>query len=361
MIEEKGLKKGFIVATLISTIVGTFASTHNLYERLKEKKEQQKRDQDQNDEIKKLKGEIKNLKKGGGRKDDSDSDSDSDEDDRRRRRRSKDALLEYFERAPRRLRNEYNYGFNRLGSQYAVGDVITENQLQAQVITLQQTVINVLQGALEDGRRLSRGDIERITQASHLVHDNSLDALQQQYQRMLPSTIKPRRLSLPPPRTRAIASALTRTSDKELVLAPRRDTVSLSSSLYCRYSLDLQQANQKRLSVSFAPENVGQCPECDIRVPVTGEDQWTIRKRKRTQVVSADGRHEEERLEERDYHILGRFVIKCHTEAGDYACLLCHRNRDKDILCPDAEALIAHVSRKHKVDEYEREIDIEEE
>ena len=68
---------------------------------------------------------------------------------------------------------------------YAQGDVIAENKLQAQVIQLQQTVINVLQDALLNDRKLSKADIHRLITAQDNARQGSLDALRDQYDRMI--------------------------------------------------------------------------------------------------------------------------------------------------------------------------------
>ncbi|OTA32888.1 hypothetical protein BTJ68_08015 [Hortaea werneckii EXF-2000] len=42
MIEEKHLKKGFVVATLISTIVGTLTASMTLHDKVQEKRDKKK-------------------------------------------------------------------------------------------------------------------------------------------------------------------------------------------------------------------------------------------------------------------------------------------------------------------------------
>ncbi|KAL9095861.1 MAG: hypothetical protein Q9165_001858 [Trypethelium subeluteriae] len=401
MIEEKNLKKTFIIATLVSTLIGTFASSHNLYERLREKHQQEKRDEGQNQEIKKLKDEISSMKKGKKGKDD-DSSSSSSEDDRprrrrsRSRRRSRDHLLEYLDRSPALIRREYDQGYDRWGQRFASGDVMTENQLQAQIISLQQTVIQVLQEALENGRRLRRTDIDRLVQASQSAQHNSVDALRSQYRRYQhsggsssarlldnggntsSSSSHPRRQrSLPPPKLRQITDTTTRGGTVATAIASRALTTASHPaaaavhdvSIFCPYSLDLQQQPRKNLNIAFAPGGGSRCPVCEVRIPVDGEEEWTIGKRKRSAVGvaeggGADGRRGREAegqvvVEHCEFHVTARFVVKCHTKSGEYACVLCSENRGVDVLCADPEALVAHVGRKHKIGEYEREIDLE--
>ena len=162
-----------------------------------------------------------------------------------------------------------------------------------------------------------------------------------------------RRRSLPPPK---LTDAATMVSAQRAITAGPRSVQDVS--IYCRYSLDLQEKPHKNLNVSFAPGGESRCPACEIRIPVDGEEEWTIGKRKRSLVLAADSRSSEEKVENCEFHVTARFVVKCHTEHGEYACLFCNQNRGVDFVCSDVEGLIAHVSRKHKIGEYEKEIDL---
>lgn len=63
--------------------------------------------------------------------------------------------------------------------------MITENKLQAQVIQMQKTVIDVLQNAVQSGRGLTEADMDKIMTAQNAARDGSLGALNGQYQRMI--------------------------------------------------------------------------------------------------------------------------------------------------------------------------------
>ena len=242
--------------------------------------------------------------------------------------------------------------------------MVTENQLQSQIISLQQTVIHVLQDALQNDRQLRRSDIDHLVQASQTAQDNSVNALRSQYHRIqhsgsLENGSSNRRRSLPPPKVRQVTDGVSRATTvgtERALTAVRRPVRDVS--IFCRYSVDLQETQRKNLNVSFAPGGESRCPVCDIRIPVDGDEEWTIGKRRRSLVQSADGRGTEERVENCDFHVTARFVVKCHTEDGEYACVLCHQNRGVDLICADPEALVAHIGRKHRIGEYEREIDL---
>ncbi|KAK4627962.1 uncharacterized protein CLAFUR5_04628 [Fulvia fulva] len=280
MIEEKNLKKGFIVATLISTIVGTFTASMTLHDKIAErrdKKKQQGIDGGQNTEIKQLKEQVAALKVGeapkdekaaGGEKAGEDKKSASADDKksqaagdgkkseanvdakksqagggegksqvggekksqapndaksqhprsrsssksskgRRRRRDSLDADQD-FARVANQSKNVIEQTFKdnvqRLGPEYAEGDLTTVNALQSQILEQQKTVIGILQTAVSEGRELTEDDKRRLIAAQNAATNGSLDALQGQYERMAaekdappaPKSVAPPKSFVPP-------------------------------------------------------------------------------------------------------------------------------------------------------------------
>ncbi|KAF2195537.1 hypothetical protein K469DRAFT_681842 [Zopfia rhizophila CBS 207.26] len=325
MIEEKNLKKTFIIATLCSTLVGTFTSSMGLWDRVNEKRNQQKRDYKQDSEIKKLREQVEQAEKRS-----------KERDDELQRRKLRDDVGDSFERSGALIRREFDDGYERLGRRFAVGDTVTENRLQAQIISLQQTVIQVLQDALYNDRQLTRADINRLITASQSAREGSLDALRQQYQRM--AIDAPPQRALPPPK--------------------RASTIIEAEPLFCRYSLDLQYIPNKPLATDFAPGGGCRCPACGVRLAAESDDFWQIGKR--TPIIIAEGGYEKEVFEEREFHLGQRFVIKCHTVDGEYACVLCNKNRDVDAICRTVESLVNHVGRFHDITELEQEVDLRE-
>ncbi|KAK6834075.1 hypothetical protein PG987_008769 [Apiospora arundinis] len=335
MIEEKNLKKTFIIATLCSTLIGTFTSSMGLWDRVKDKRQQTKRDTEQDKEIKQLRKQrqLPPLPP---------------------RRRREDEVAYALERSGALIGREFDEGYERLGRRFAIGDTITENRLQAQVIALQQTVINVLQDALYNGRQLDNSDMSKLIAASNAARDGSLDALRQQRQRQTLA------IESPPP---AIAPAVPNAPPAVQFALPRRAATTLTETnppLFCRYSLDLQYVRNKPLARTFAPGGDCRCPGCGVRVRAESDDFWEIEKRARGR--TRDGRRgssTEVVLDEREFHIGQRFAVKCHTPDGEFACVLCSRFRDKDVICPTVDQLINHVGRDHTIDELEREEDFE--
>ena len=79
-----------------------------------------------------------------------------------------------------------------------------------------------------------------------------------------------------------------------------------------------------------------------------------------TPIIVKDGPYEKEVMETREFHLGQRFVVKCHTTDGDYACVLCSKHRDRDAICRTVESLINHVGKFHEVSELERDTDLKE-
>lgn len=53
-----------------------------------------------------------------------------------------------------------------------------------------------------------------------------------------------------------------------------------------------------------------------------------------------------------------RFVAKCHTSHGEFACVLCDKFRDKDCICRSVESLVTHLGKEHGSEEFERDGDL---
>ncbi|KAF1354160.1 hypothetical protein EJ07DRAFT_133962 [Lizonia empirigonia] len=339
-IEEKNLKKTFICATLASTLVGTFTASMGLWERVHDRREahkQKQTDSKQDGEIKQLREQFEQAQKKGQER--------QDEIDRLRNGGGyRDDVGESFERNGMMIQRMYDDMYGRMGNRFARGDAITENQLQAQIIALQQTVITVLQDALYNDRQLTRADMAKLVAASNSAREGSLRALQDQQHRLSGngsnrSPSPQRSISAPPKR-----------SSTSLIDAPGQP--------YCRYSLDLQYMPNKPLAASMAPGGSCECPACGIRLDVTGEDFWMIGKR--TPIVVVEKGYETDIMETREFRLGQRFAVKCHTPDGEYACVICSRNRDVDAICRNVESLVKHVGTYHEADELEREVDLRE-
>lgn len=165
------------------------------------------------------------------------------------------------------------------------------------------------------------------------------------------------------------------------------------------------------LAGSFDPGRGSRCPACRSRIPVDADDMWDIefpvrkrlpalppppragaaverdpspapgRSRSRSRPAAGGGMSRgrsrtgkevvavaEEKMARKSavevirFRVPARFVVKCHTPEGDYACVLCCGPRDDHsgpvVLCDDPETLVHHVAKEHRVVEIEDEVDI---
>lgn len=298
-----------------------------LWDRIQDKRKQAKRDTTQDDEINKLKAQFASSQKRLLEKTSSNSSSDSSE---------KDDVAASLQRSRALISREFDDGYEQLGRSFAVGDVVTENRLQAQVIALQQTVIDVLQDALYHGRQLDRADMARLVAASDSAREGSLGALRQQRQRLMAAEEPQHHKKRPSPPPPAI----------EYRPGPE--------PLFCPYSLDLQHSRDRRLAAAFAPGGDCACPACGTRLPAEAGDCWVIGKRVTRLVV--EGAYRREVDEDVEFVVDQRFVVKSHTPDGEYACVFCSRHGHEDVLSGSAEALVKHIGRAHHVSELEREL-----
>ena len=257
-----------------------------------------------------------------------------------------------------KIQREFDEGYGRFGGRFAQGDsklspapthlwflttggtVITENQLQAQVIYLQQTVIDVLQDALKNG---TQPDMSKLIEAQKAARKSTVAALREQESRLGRNDISPPR-ALPPPKR---ASTIT----SSVIDAP-------SNPLFCRYAQDLQFMPSRPLARDFAPGGSCQCPSCFAAIDATADDFWKIGKC--TPRIVADRGYEKEILETREFVLGQRFVIKCHTPDGKYACVLCNNFRNQDAICRTVEALVRHVGNYHDISEIIKDKDLRE-
>ena len=366
-------QKGFIVATLISTILGTFTTSMNLHDKYQEKKDRAKQkqlDEGQDKQIKQLQAKVDKLQSNGGG------------DDSGRRRGSRPRLQsrrslsagsyeeEDFDRSARKSRamieREFDANVRRLGSSYAQGDVIAENKLQGQVIQLQQTVINVLQDALLNERKLSKADIHRLVMAQDNARQGSLDALRDQYDRMLQD--QPRQQAIeynsssrhpsPPRRQLTLPAPDSPMEDgfapvRRVKTQPQSKSGSNSPLLYCRYAADLQRDSRRPLHPSFSTSGTQRCPACSVTIPVTTKDVWVFETR-----TPRRGSNGEDVVEVRSFSMDARLVVKSHTPSGELMCIICYHERNADCLCASVEALVRHIGRVHSSEEFSREEDM---
>ena len=185
--------------------------------------------------------------------------------------------------------------------------------------------------------------MSKLIAAQEAARDGSLDALDGQYMRLITEE-RTRSKSVSAPKRQLTLPAAPQ---RERSLSPIRRvrTLPLSPpSLYCPYSEDLQHIPKNSISSSFAPGVSHSCPACGVRINIDSQNTWIFE--------SAGGRNVP------DVRITARFILKCHTENGEFACLLCHRYRDVDSICGNPESLVRHLGQVHSIEQMEREEDL---
>lgn len=206
----------------------------------------------------------------------------------------------------------------------------------------------------------------------------------------------PRALLPPPTRSKTPAPPPPRSASK----------MRNAKDFFCRYSIDLQRSPKMPLARSFDPGRESRCPACKIRIPVDSDDMWDVdfpitgklppapahprapspglpsgssskgasdkkakqppppptaengtalsRGRSRTgkEVVAVT----EQSGRKLTFRVPARFVVKCHTPLGEYACGLCAGA--VVVLCETPEDLVDHIAKEHKTADIEKDVDI---
>lgn len=96
----------------------------------------------------------------------------------------------------------------------------------------------------------------------------------------------------------------------------RASTILDAEPLHCRYVLDLQYLQNKSLNASFVPGGSCRYRTCGVRLDIRSVDFYEINER--VPRVVADGRYEYKVIEEREFHLGQRFVVKCYAR-GEFA------------------------------------------
>lgn len=161
------------------------------------------------------------------------------------------------------------------------------------------------------------------------------------------------------------------------------------------------------LARSFDPGRESKCPACKIRIPVDSDDMWDVdfhirgklppapahprapspgpprsskpppEKKKEQPTPAADNGDPASRGRSRTgkevvavteqsgkkltLRIPARFIVKCHTPLGEYACGLCAGPRGDSavvVLCETPEDLVDHIAKEHKTADIEKDVDI---
>jgi len=249
--------------------------------------------------------------------------------------------------------------------------VVAQNQIQTQIILLQGNVIRLLEEALLTGKI---PDINRLYNTAEFAREGSIQALRDQYQRLLESTPQLRRPGALVRKTSSTPSL--RSGDS--VWSHRRPaqkalTYGTSAPLFCRLAEEVQRTARPLDACVITDRSGARCAACGAGAGSGDREDgcrsWRIEKElavrsngstmgdRRYSRGSDDG---SELIVVRTYLLTPRFIFKCHREDAGYACYLCYRHRDRDTLCRSEEGLVSHVTSKHSIAEYEDDRDIKE-
>lgn len=225
------------------------------------------------------------------------------------------------------------------------------------MIALQRLVIETLQDIYSMGRAPTRKEYIRLMDATDAACAGSVAAFRGQHRRLIevpPVLVSPHRRV---PMERRVSMDLTPFSTQDV------------DPLYCGYALDLQRNPNKLLSPSFDISGKQRCPSCGTRFDLLHGHAWKITKDiLRPTSLEHDRRAPAfaysapvitvQELEVVMFHVMNRFIVKCHREDGEFACVLCNGNRPADTIWGSMNELVKHVQRAHDIGEYEREVDI---
>lgn len=406
-----------VVVSLVRTLTESFGSASDLYRKLKRKS---KSDSQSSDDAKDDDG--KRRRKSFRRHRDSSPDSDHERGRQRREKWSASAKKDDYSDSDEELLvtssskvfAEYDRGYRRLGEPFARGDcmcyhhnpaglglpfrkVVTQIQLQTQIIELQRTLLSIHQDYMLStylSSTSSHSHRLRLLQTTRAARIASIEALHMQYQRMLQSTQVPERdhqHSIPgafpvpshhptrhdsvtrrrSPRCRSRSRSPPPANDPgeiSILPYPKPDHGDVSilpypkpqprpeplpqphgNRLFCVYARDLQNHPRLPLTDNFKEGGNNMCPFCHAHAPMRPGKAWEL---------IANGCNAEGRQERRVFLVKNRFVIKCHREGQGFACVLCARFKESDTVCRELEALMDHLWREHTSQELEKDDDI---
>jgi len=190
---------------------------------------------------------------------------------------------------------------------------------------------------------LTKAEVFKLLDSVDTARNGSIDALSNQYQRMIQEA-PVKRPALPPS-------------------APSED----GSPLFCQYAISLQ--NKQSSLLPFYQSGDNRCPRCSVVIPVESNRAWKIVK----DVEVSRGPAERETngkgdveiveqivMEERPFHVSNSFIVKCHRSNQEFACVLCNKFRKVDTVWESPKSLVSHLQRFHDLDELVKDSDIKE-
>lgn len=255
--------------------------------------------------------------------------------------------------------------------------VITQVQLQAQIIRLEQTILSIYEDLMLSTYIVpSHTHLARLVQTTRSTRTAVIQSLKTQYQRMrlsikpekpdahrpipgaFPNPIDDPRPHQPPSkkdkskRKARSRSSGSSSSAQTVIPRPKPNPHPHVDHLFCIYAKDLQRNSYLPLADNYKAGGDNHCPFCRTYVSIRPGKAW--------EVVVDDRRkhHKRGRFVFRKFLVDNRFVIKCHREWGGFACVLCAQFKEEDTVCRSIGALIEHLWKEHTSEELAKDKDI---
>ena len=236
--------------------------------------------------------------------------------------------------------------------------MVTRNQLQAQIIILQQRALYTYEDIIlnpDFSRHPPSYHLRELVFTARAARSAIIDALAQQYQRMLPGSnyrdplpYRPGPLFASPtvyqPRENLLPGRFIEHTHahQPAIQGSGSGTETVSENLFCLYSRNLQRNLSLPLTDTFRPGGNGCCPCCQAHILSRPNKAWEI--------VKEDEQHQGHN---KVYLVGTRFLVKCHRKGGGYACVLCTKYKDADTVCAETRALVDHLWKEHDCAELE--------
>ena len=212
----------------------------------------------------------------------------------------------------------------------------------------------------EHPRHPSSYHLKELVHTTRTARLAVIDALAQQYQRMLPVLEHKEPLHLLPgsfptsPKLRPTHDVILHEHKTERVeehhssaRGPHHSGHTPSADLFCFYARNLQRTSSLPLADTFKTGGSGCCPYCHTHISSRPNKAW--------EMVKEDERH---KGHDRVFLVGARFLVKSHRPGGGYACVLCSHYKDADTVCGEIRALVEHLWKEHSCAELDAEEDI---
>lgn len=314
---------------------------------------------------------------------------------------------------------QFELGYQALGVEFAIGDLLSHAAIQSQIIALQGVLVTTFLYGPTSSKPMSQ-QLANVNEASRAAGTSAVDILaalqSRQEERVVPgprSQASTRRSSpvhaMPYPKTatapsttstalthyhqpsraRSGSHALHSGQSVSTALTPYHATARLRSGSPVKTTIlerrDVPLTGRSDVDATtltaVTPQSTQSPPDDDLYCPYASDLQHHHTQPLSANVTSDPNPHcphcrttlhmspgkaweifKEDDGFDRCFQVANRFVVKCHRAGpdGQYACVLCSVNGPSHTICGDVKALIKHIWEEHSIRELKREVDISE-